>query len=106
MSKYNSRTIYSGNLIRWCNGIKTLYKDSVLLLYDEENDTFYSYLDTFNLFLSRDLDNLNKNELEMIKEKIARYTYRYGYSDSEDEIVVDDSSIMLFIQNEGKVDRR
>lgn len=105
MRRYNSKTIYSGNLIKWCDKSKSLYKDNVLFLYDEDKDVFYSYLDTFNLFLSKDLDNLHRDELEIIKKKIARHTYRYGYSDRRDEIVVDEESIRIFIEGQDKVNR-
>lgn len=106
MNKYNNNTIYIGNLIKNVGNNNTLYKKDVLFLYDENTDAFYSYYDTFNLFLSRDLDNLTKEELTNINKKIKQYMYNYRFMGIDGEVYVDENSVQTFIYDENKVNKK
>ena len=106
MTKYSSSKIYKGNLIRNINGKREVFKEDVSLIYDENKDVFYSFLETFNLFLSKDLEKLSKEDLEKTQRIIDENTYSYIDNSINGQVYVDESSITYLINNENKKNRK
>ncbi len=100
MNKYNSSTIYKGNLVRNINGKRQVFKENVSLIYDDNKDVFYSFLDTFNLFISKNLEKLSKEDLEKTQRIIDENTYSYLDEGIDGQVYVDESSIELLIVND------
>lgn len=92
--KYSNGVIYWGNLLKNVDGEIILFKEKVLLVYDESKDLFYSFLDTFNLFSSIDLNKLSVKVKQEYQREIDKYAYNYTYSGNKEEIYVDLFSIV------------
>ena len=97
--KYNSKIIYRGNLLKNKDGINNPYKEKVLLIYDENEDVFYDYVETLNSFISIDLEKLSKEQLIENKNIIKSHTYPYANSGVIGQIYVDESSIEVLFEN-------
>lgn len=105
MNKYNSKTLYSGNLIKEENGKKIVVKENMYLMYDEISDSFYSYTDTFNYYLDLAFSNLTEKQRRQYEEIINTYKYNYIPTGIEGEEYIDEASITVIL-NEDKQKRK
>ena len=99
MNKFKNNVFYYGNLMKYNNGSYELHKRDVLLIYDESKDLFYSYMDTFNSFLSIDLFNMSKEEIDNNYKIIDKNKYNYVPSYTNDDVYVDENSIVVAFDN-------
>lgn len=101
MSKYNSNTIYKGNIIKNINGEKIIIKENIDLIYESKNDSFYP-LEHLNYFLDIDLNEKLSDEKRKEYKKIleeGRYDYKFT---NFDKLYVDEESIKVSYSNEIK----
>ena len=106
MTNYNSRTIYRGNIVINTNGINKVLKENELLIYDERTDKFYPYLETFNLFLTRDLEKLTKRKREKLENQINNLSLIYSSIPINNVKYVDENSLNYMLNNENKEAKR
>lgn len=99
MNKYNSNTIYLGNIIKKRNGIIEQLYQNIELIYDEKTDAFYT-LDKLYTFV--DLD-INKNLTNYQRENYLKILEenKLSYIPNDEGITyVDEHSITILLDKE------
>lgn len=94
MSKYATDKIYEGDLVRYQNKEKEVLEKNLLLIYDEESDTFLKYLSVFNYLVDLDLNSsdLSLAQREEYHKIITANRLLYG-TDLDNKVYIDEKTI-------------